>query len=209
MSALSPKNVKGKCSNILPNANFINTVSNSQYLNLRQWVRQQINPIAKSPEGKKQQRKQAKEIADNGYLVFMWDKYFATSSNSFCSATLGALRELWFKCLNLAMWIALPGIFVWEEFLTSQRASTADSQDISPRLVAFQGGTSDTEWGLNPAAGSGSAAAHGTQGHRDDHSCSSPVSSKPFHTHQNPAISAEWHWGLWQFWLLFLCQGQD
>lgn len=120
MSALSPKNVKGKCSNILPNANFINTVSNSQYLNLRQWVRQQINPIAKSPEGKKQQRKQAKEIADNGYLVFMWDKYFATSSHSFCSVTLGALSELWFKCLNIDMWITLPGICVWEEFLTSQ-----------------------------------------------------------------------------------------
>lgn len=119
MSALSPKNVKGKCSNILPNANFINTVSNSQYLNLRQWVRQQINPIARSPEGKKHQRKQAKEIADNGYLVFMWDKYFATSSHSFCSVTLGALSELRFKCLNIAMWITLPGIFVWEEFLTS------------------------------------------------------------------------------------------
>lgn len=120
MSALYSKNVKGKCSNILPNANFINTVSNPQYLNLRQWVRQQINPIAKSPEGKKQQRKQAKEIADNGYLVFMWDKFFATSSHSFCSVTLGALSELWLKCLNIAIWITLPGVSVWEEFLTSQ-----------------------------------------------------------------------------------------
>lgn len=199
MSALFPKNVKCKCSNILPNANFINTVSNSQYLNLRQWVRQQINPIANSPEGKKQQRKQAKEIADNGYLVFMWDKYFATSSHSFCSHTLGALSELWLKCLNIEIYRNYTAWnFCVGRIPDFPRAYTADSQDTSPRLgsVAFQGGTSDTVWGANPAAGSGDCAAwlfcpaaHGTQGHLDDPTCRSPVSTEPFHTHQNPAIS--------------------
>lgn len=62
--------------------------------------------------------------------------------------------------------------------------------------MAFQGGTSDTAWGLKPAAGSGDCAARalcsaapGGQGHFDDHSCTSPVTTEPFHTHQNPAIS--------------------
>lgn len=153
MSALSPKNVKGKCSNILPNANFINTVSNSQYLDLRQWIRQQINPIAKSPEGKKQQRKQAKEMADNGYLVFMWDKYFATSSHSFCSVTLGALIELWFQCLNIAIWITLPGIFAWEEFLISQEHPQLTGHLTKAGICGFPGwdkwhclGTKASSW---------------------------------------------------------------
>lgn len=81
--------------------------------------------------GKETTEQQAKEIADNGYLVFMWDKYFATSSHSFCSVTLGALTELWFKCLNIALWITPPGILAWEEFLPSQEHAELTHSHLS------------------------------------------------------------------------------
>lgn len=110
--------------------------------------------------GKETTEQQAKEIADNGYLVFMWDKYFATSSHSFCSVTLGALTELWFKCLNIALWLTPPGILAWEEFLPSQEhAELAHSHLSELGSVTFQGGTSDTEWRVKPAAGTGGCAA--------------------------------------------------